>query len=349
MIPVYSAIIAALSEDFLERILLDQWQWQWIFLAVFQLRISSFIFIPEGINVYLWIYISRLMILFFHHVKRSCASPFLPPWFGMRNPQPTELLLPYRDHIFFFFFGCFENSLCVLFSTAWLWYVRAWISLSLFSLGFAELLDSIGLCIFPNLGSFSQYFFIIALFPLILMTQTLELLCWPTGPWGSAHFSNLYLCSSDWVFAMDLSLSSLTLFFFFLSSPFCYWADLWSFVILMFFSSELSLSFSKFLMISNMFVIAHWDYSTITSLMCVCVCVCVCTRARAARSVMSDSLRPHGLQPARFLCPWGYPGKNAEAGCHSLLQGIFLTQESNPGLLHCRQIFCYLSHQGSPV
>ena len=126
--------------------------------------------------------------------------------------------------ITFFFFGCFENSLCVLFSAAWLWYVRAWISLSSFSLGFAELLDSIGLCIFPNLGSLSQYFFIIALFPLILMTQTLELLCWPTGPWGSAHFSNLYLCSSDWVFAMDLSLSSLTLFFFIISILLLSWS-----------------------------------------------------------------------------------------------------------------------------
>ena len=35
-------------------------------------------------------------------------------------------------------------------------------------------------------------------------------------------------------------------------------------------------------------------------------------------------------------------------GCHSLLQGIFPTQGSNPGLLHCRQILYHLSHQGSP-
>ena len=35
-------------------------------------------------------------------------------------------------------------------------------------------------------------------------------------------------------------------------------------------------------------------------------------------------------------------------GCHFLLQGIFLTQGSNPGLLHCRQIVYHLSHQGSP-
>ena len=43
-------------------------------------------------------------------------------------------------------------------------------------------------------------------------------------------------------------------------------------------------------------------------------------------SVVSDSLRPHGLWPARLLCPWDSPGKNTGKGCHALLQGIFLTQ-----------------------
>ena len=42
------------------------------------------------------------------------------------------------------------------------------------------------------------------------------------------------------------------------------------------------------------------------------------------------------------------PGKNTGVGCHTLLQGIFLTQGSNPGLLHCRQILYCLGHQGSP-
>ena len=37
--------------------------------------------------------------------------------------------------------------------------------------------------------------------------------------------------------------------------------------------------------------------------------------------------------------PWNSPGNSTRVGCHSLLQGIFLTQESNPGLLHCRLIF----------
>ena len=57
-----------------------------------------------------------------------------------------------------------------------------------------------------------------------------------------------------------------------------------------------------------------------------------------SRSVVSDSLRPHGPLATRLLCPWNYPGKNTAVGCHFLLQGIFLTQVLNPGLLHCRQI-----------
>ena len=56
-------------------------------------------------------------------------------------------------------------------------------------------------------------------------------------------------------------------------------------------------------------------------------------------SVMSDSL------PARLLCPWDSPGKNTGVGCHCLLQGMFPTQGSNPGLPHCGQILYYLSHQ----
>ena len=44
------------------------------------------------------------------------------------------------------------------------------------------------------------------------------------------------------------------------------------------------------------------------------------------------SLQPHGLQPTRLLCPWDFPGKNTGVGCHSLLQGIFLTQDpGDPG------------------
>ena len=42
------------------------------------------------------------------------------------------------------------------------------------------------------------------------------------------------------------------------------------------------------------------------------------------------------------------PGKNTGVACHALLQGIFPTQGSNPGLLHCRRILYHLRHQGTP-
>ena len=57
-----------------------------------------------------------------------------------------------------------------------------------------------------------------------------------------------------------------------------------------------------------------------------------------SHSVMSDSLRPHGL-----YSPWNSPGQNTGVGSLSLLQGIFPTQGSNPGLLDYQ-----LNHQGSP-
>ena len=105
-------------------------------------------------------------------------------------------------------------------------------------------------------------------------------------------------------------------------------------------------------------------------------------------SVVSDTLQPCGLYPARLLCPWGFsrqeywsgfpcppPGdvpnsgieprcptlqvdslpskplgklKNTGVGSLSLLQ-IFPTQELNWDLLHCRQILYYLSHRGDPT
>ena len=45
----------------------------------------------------------------------------------------------------------------------------------------------------------------------------------------------------------------------------------------------------------------------------------VCMRAH---SVASDSVRPHGLWPARLLCSWDFPGRNIGVGCHFLLQGL---------------------------
>ena len=47
-------------------------------------------------------------------------------------------------------------------------------------------------------------------------------------------------------------------------------------------------------------------------------------------------------------CPWDSPGQNTGVGSLSVLQGIFPTQGSNRGLLHCGQIIYQLSHKGSP-
>ena len=46
-------------------------------------------------------------------------------------------------------------------------------------------------------------------------------------------------------------------------------------------------------------------------------------------SVMSDSVQSHGLELSKLLCPWDFPGKDTEVGCHFLLQGIFPTLGSN--------------------
>ena len=135
-------------------------------------------------------------------------------------------------------------------------------------------------------------------------------------------------------------------------------------------------------------------------LWCVCVCVCVCVRQREqayiiylwrcynlllctmlSRSVMSDSLCPHGLQPTRLPRPWGSPGKNTGVKvaqtCPPLcdlmdcsLQGSFVhgilqaripkwvafpfsRGSSQPRdwtqvLSHCRWVLYCLSHQRSP-
>ena len=54
-------------------------------------------------------------------------------------------------------------------------------------------------------------------------------------------------------------------------------------------------------------------------------------------------LQPCGLQPARLLSSWDSPGKNTGVSWHALLHGIFPTQQSNPGLLHCRRILYCLN------
>ena len=62
-----------------------------------------------------------------------------------------------------------------------------------------------------------------------------------------------------------------------------------------------------------------------------------------SHSVVSYSLWTHG----RYI-PWNSPGQTTVVDSHSLLLGIFPTQGSNPGRLHCRKILYQLNHQGSP-
>ena len=76
----------------------------------------------------------------------------------------------------------------------------------------------------------------------------------------------------------------------------------------------------------------------------------VFSEVKRGHSVVSNSLRPHGLQPTRLLCPWNFPGKNTEVGCHFFrvnvknisakwvhLQGVHSPKSC--------QAFCYCSKQ----
>ena len=80
-----------------------------------------------------------------------------------------------------------------------------------------------------------------------------------------------------------------------------------------------------------------WNMNQMMCLVCWSFAYSLWSEAKWSRSVMSDSLRPCGLQPTRLLCPWDSPGKNTGVSCHFLLQGIFPNQGSNLCLPHCRQ------------
>ena len=82
---------------------------------------------------------------------------------------------------------------------------------------------------------------------------------------------------------------------------------------------------------------------TLISVFTMALCCC-CSVAKYSLTL----LQPHDLQPARLLCPLHFPGKNTGVGCHFLLKGIFLTQKSNPHLLHWQADSLLLSHQRNP-
>ena len=68
-----------------------------------------------------------------------------------------------------------------------------------------------------------------------------------------------------------------------------------------------------------------------------------------ASNTISESEVTGRVQLFTTPCQWDSLGKNTEVGCHFLLQRIFPTQGSNPGLPHCRQMLYHLSHQGKRV
>ena len=66
-------------------------------------------------------------------------------------------------------------------------------------------------------------------------------------------------------------------------------------------------------------------------------------------SVVSTVCNPMDYHPPGSSIHGDSPGKNTGVGCHALLQGIFPTQGSNPGLLHCRWILYHLIHLWDPA
>ena len=65
-------------------------------------------------------------------------------------------------------------------------------------------------------------------------------------------------------------------------------------------------------------------------------------------SVISDSMRPHGLLLTKLLCPWNSPGKNTGVGYHVLLQGIFPTQGLNLGSYIAGRLFTIWATREAP-
>ena len=81
---------------------------------------------------------------------------------------------------------------------------------------------------------------------------------------------------------------------------------------------------------------------------CVCVCMCMCVLSGFGCVWLFAALWTVGHQ---VLCPWDSPGENTGVGCHVLLQGIFMTQGSNPHLLrllHCRWILYHWATGEAP-
>ena len=88
-------------------------------------------------------------------------------------------------------------------------------------------------------------------------------------------------------------------------------------------------------------VLLYGQNSKMNALLC-CAVLCLVTQ------LCSTLCNPKDYSPPGSSVHGDSPGKNTGLGCHALLQGIFPTQGSNPGLPHCSWIIYLLSQQGSP-
>ena len=92
---------------------------------------------------------------------------------------------------------------------------------------------------------------------------------------------------------------------------------------------------NKFLSGVKMYMLLPVDGICFWDVVCGRLCVC----ARSVTSVMSNSLQPYELCPARLLCPWNSPGKNTGVGGHSLLQGSSQTRDRTQGFCTAGRFF----------
>ena len=141
--------------------------------------------------------------------------------------------------------------------------------------------------------------------------------CW-AGPMIIIHLHNIFKYPKCWVF-LNSRLSFCRLVVFLTEALGCRFS---------FLGSQLIIS------IAGIQAWIYYKHCVTSPLLCESV----------SYSAVSNSLQPPGLWPARVLCPWNSPSKNTGVGSHSLLKGIFPTQELNPGLLHYRQMLYCLCH-----
>ena len=87
--------------------------------------------------------------------------------------------------------------------------------------------------------------------------------------------------------------------------------------------------------------LSHWTSREVLESVIFKLCWC-CLVAQSCPTLLWTP----GLQPSRLPCPWSFPGNNTGLGCHFPLQGLFLTQGSNPHLLHWQVGSLQTSHQG---